>query len=196
VGCVPRAISEFLGANTRIASSRSREGWRSLDFTAKLWKHPAGCSLLVPAPNRCLPERRTRNKPRGPAGEKPPPQGKPMPRSKTAARPNSQRLIAPPPQQSPEYSYATRAMHTWHRRFRALLQCDLPERETNQVPAKPKPIPRQPASSCGSLAQSAGWSAKPLLKNAIGGRLLVWQHAPRRPSNSSQLISKVRRAYA
>src|ERR1700688_177272 len=117
VGCVPRAISEFLGANTRIASSRSREGWRSLDFTAKLWKHPAGCSLLVPAPDRCLPDRRTRNKPRGPAGEKPPPQGNPTPRSKTAARPNAQRLIAPPP-------------------------------------------------------QSAGWSAKPLLKSAIGGRLL------------------------
>jgi hypothetical protein len=35
------------------------------------------------------------------------------------------------------------------------------------------------AGSCGSLTQSAGWSAKPLLKNAIGGRLLVRQHAPR-----------------
>jgi hypothetical protein len=34
-------------------------------------------------------------------------------------------------------------MHTWHRRFRTLLQCDLPERETNQGPAEPKPIPRQ-----------------------------------------------------
>jgi hypothetical protein len=143
VGCVPRAIAEFLGANTRIASSRSREGWRSLDFTAKLWKHPAGCSLLVPAPDRCLPDRRTRNKPRGPAGEKPPPQGNPTPRSKTAARPNSERLIAPPPQQSPEHSYTTHAMHTWHRRFRTLLQCDLPEHGTNQVPAEPKPIPRQ-----------------------------------------------------
>lgn len=54
----------FLEPNTRIASSRSREGWRSLDFTAKLWKDPAGCSLLLPAPDRCLPERRARNKPR------------------------------------------------------------------------------------------------------------------------------------
>lgn len=34
-------------------------------------------------------------------------------------------------------------MHTWHRRLRTLLQCDLPARETIQVPAEPKPIPRQ-----------------------------------------------------
>src|SRR3984957_13193376 len=104
---------------------------------------PSGLLLLVPAPDRCLPDRRTRNKPRGPAGEKPPPQGNPTPRSKTAARPNSQRLIAPPPQQNPEYSYATSAIHTWHRRFRTILQCDLTEHETHQVPAEPKQIPRQ-----------------------------------------------------
>src|SRR5580692_3051709 len=136
-------MSECLGANTRTASSRSREGWKILDFTTKLWKHPAGCSLLVPAPERCLPARRTRNNQGGPAGENPPPQGNPTPRSKTAVRPNSQRLIAPPPQKRPDYSCTTLAMHTWHRRLRTLLQCDLPERETIHVPAEPKPITRQ-----------------------------------------------------
>lgn len=34
-------------------------------------------------------------------------------------------------------------MHTWHRRLRTLLQCDLPARETIHVPAEAKPIPRQ-----------------------------------------------------
>ena len=74
-------------------------------------------------------------------------------------------------------------MHTWHRRLRTLLQCDLPARETIQVPAESHSAS---AGSCGSLTQSAGWSAKPLLKNAIGGRLLVRQHAPRGSSNSSR----------
>jgi hypothetical protein len=141
VGCVPRAISECLGANTRTASSRSREGWRSLDFTAKLWKHPAGCSLLVPNDVSLSGELGTT---KGAGRREAAAERKPYaPRSKTAARSNSQRLIAPPPQKSPDYSCATRAMHPWHRRLRTLLQCDLPARETIQVPAEPKPIPRQ-----------------------------------------------------
>jgi hypothetical protein len=136
-------MSECLGANTRTASSRSREGWRILDFTAKLWKHPAGCSLLVPTPNRCLPNRRTPNNQGGrPARSRSRSRRETTPGSKTAAGTNSQRLIALPPHKSADYSCATRAMHTW-RRLRTLLQCDLPARETIQAPAEPKPIPRQ-----------------------------------------------------
>jgi hypothetical protein len=109
---VPRAMSECLGANTRAASSRSREGWRIRDFTAKLWKHPAGCSLLVPAPERCLPEGRTQNNQGGRPARSRRRRETLRPEAKRRPAPNSQRLIAPPPQKSPDYSCATRAMHT------------------------------------------------------------------------------------
>src|ERR1700688_888462 len=79
----------------------SRQSYGSTQRAASSWcPHPTDVS---PSAN---PEQ-----PRGPAGEKPPTQGNPTP-SKPAARPNSQLPIAPPPQKSPEYSCATRAMHT------------------------------------------------------------------------------------
>jgi hypothetical protein len=102
----------------------------------------AASGLLAPGActRRCLPERRTRNNQGGRPARSRRRKETLRPEAKTAGRPNSQRLIAPPPHKSPDYSCA---MHTWHRRLRTLLQCDLLARETIHVPAEPKPIPRQ-----------------------------------------------------
>src|ERR1700722_9145311 len=130
-------MSECLGANTRAASSRSREGWRILDFTAKLWKHPAGCSLLVPAPERCLPERRTRNNQR-PGRREAAAAGKPYAQKQNGGPPQLTTTDCAASSKKSRLLVATRAVHTWHHRLRTLLQCDLPARETIQVPAEPK----------------------------------------------------------
>ena len=133
----------------------SRQSYGSTQRAARSWcLHPNDVSLSG--------ELGTTN---GPAGEKPPPQGNPTPRSKTAARPNSQRLIAPPPQKSPDYS--SQRAQCIHGIIDYGLFFNVISRRVKQFRC-PQNQSSASASSCGSLTQSAGWTAKPLLNNAIG----------------------------
>src|ERR1700722_2601095 len=101
---------------------------------------PSGLLLLVPAPDRCLPDRRTRNKPRGPAGEKPPATGKPYAQKQNgrppqltttdcAASSTTSRILV----RNARNAYMASSISDYS-------QCDLQEHETNQVPAEPKPF--------------------------------------------------------
>ena len=158
---MPRAISEFLGANTRIASSRSREGWRSLDFTAELWKHPAGCSswCLHPTDVSLTGERGT-NQGGRPARSR---------RHRETLRPEAKRQPAP----THNDRLLNKVPNTRTQRAQCIhgivdfgLFFNVISRSMKQIKCPQNQSHSASASSCGSLTQTAGWSAKPL-KNAI-----------------------------